>query len=382
MSNLTLTQSFSPPESGPDPAPPLAGDATVASAVATDEVAGASAASDAVAAIETSEAGEASGAGDSLQTIDPRDSTGPAGGPSPLPEGEEPGCDRDPLGAWLASPAGRYVLDWQRQQLAGLLADRFGYYAVQLGWPQVEALEANRMPTRLRVGLAGQPGDVQVERFDELPFESQSIDLVVVVHQLETSPQPHLVLREIDRILRPEGHLVVTGFNPMSLWGLRHQGSRSRLRPVIGPEGQMIGVPRLRDWCKLLGLEVGVASYGLHAPMCRSQKGFDRVRFLDRAGERWWPILGAAYVMTAIKRVRGMRLIGPAWRKAVASPSPAVAASNRAIGNRAGNRIAGRASQPNASRAIMAAEAGTDPRESAVILPLRRRPSARAAGRY
>ncbi len=289
---------------------------------------------------------------------------GASAGGAPRQPGEG---GNDPLASWLASPAGRYLLAWQREQLASLLADRFGYYAVQLGWPQVPALEANRMPSRLRIGLAGQPGDVLVDRFDELPFESQSVDLVVVVHQLETSPQPHLVLREIDRILRPEGQLVVTGFNPISLWGLRHHWGGSRLAEVIGPHGHMIGVPRLRDWCKLLGLEVGVASYGLHAPMCRSIKGFERVRFLDRAGERWWPILGAAYVITAIKRVRGMRLIGPSWRSTVTAPSPVVVASNRSLERRA--------------LSVPLVAAGKGPRESAVVLPLRRRPSPRATGR-
>jgi SAM-dependent methyltransferase len=305
---------------------------------------------------------------------DRKRSVGPASGPPPgqRPPGHEPtgSIGSDPLATWLESPAAHYLLGWERQQLAGLLADRFGYYAVQLGLPQVAALEANRMPTRIRVGLGCQPADVRVERFDELPFDTQSIDLVVVMHQLESSDRPHRMLREIDRILRPEGHLVVAGFNPLSLWGLRHQMNGAGLRAVIGPSGQMIGVPRLRDWCKLLGLEVGESIYGLHAPMCRSQRGFDRMRFLDRAGDRWWPILGAAYIVTAIKRVRGMRLIGPRWRKPVAAPSPAVAASNRGTVRR------------SAVNAPQRSGSGRHHRESAVILPLRRRPLPPAAGRY
>jgi len=36
---------------------------------------------------------------------------------------------------------------------------------------------------------------------------------------------------------------------------------------------------------------------------------------MDRAGPRWWPILGGLYVVRAVKRVHGMRLITPAWRK-------------------------------------------------------------------
>jgi hypothetical protein len=42
----------------------------------------------------------------------------------------------------------------------------------------------------------------------------------------------------------------------------------------------------------------------------RSDQWLARWAFLEKAGDRWWPVLGSVYLVTAVKRVRGMRLIG------------------------------------------------------------------------
>jgi hypothetical protein len=44
------------------------------------------------------------------------------------------------------------------------------------------------------------------------------------------------------------------------------------------------------------------------------EKWLQRFRWLDAAGDRWWPIGGAVYVIQAIKRVPGMRLLMPKWK--------------------------------------------------------------------
>jgi SAM-dependent methyltransferase len=275
-------------------------------------------------------------------------------------------------GDWLASPAGQYVMRWETEQLSRLVVDMFGYYALQLGFLELDALQANRMPHRIRVSMAaGRPADeplpaartpdLLVAGFADLPLESQSVDLVVLPHQLEFSPAPHQILREVDRVLRPEGRLVVVGMNPLSLWGLRQSLSRRPLTPFLPPTGQLIGIPRLRDWMKLLSFEIDSGYYGCYAPPCRTQKWLDRMRFLENAGDRWWPICGAVYMVSAVKRVRGMRLIGPAWKRRPApKAAPAVAVSGRSISNRAsgdGPRVSDR----------------TYSRGSGVILPFRRR---------
>jgi len=79
----------------------------------------------------------------------------------------------------------------------------------------------------------------------------------------------------------------------------------------------------------LLGFEVEVGEFGCYRPGVSSEKWLQRLEWMDRAGARWWPILGAAYFLVAVKRVRGMRLLGPAWKTAPASARKSVSVANR-----------------------------------------------------
>lgn len=240
--------------------------------------------------------------------------------PGILRSGEPVRDARTAWRAWLASPPGRYVLDWEQAQFDAAVADLFGFHAMQCGLPEIDALRDNRMPHRIH---ACEPGDLVaqntahlvLDRFEELPIGSQTLDLVVLPHVLEFASDPHRVLREIDRVLRPEGRVILSGFNPVSLWGARQGIGRAIGRsPFLPVEAQFIGLPRLRDWFKLLSFEAERGRYGCYRPPCRTQRWLDRTRFMEAAGDRWWPICGATYVVTAIKRTWGMRLVGPAWR--------------------------------------------------------------------
>ena len=206
---------------------------------------------------------------------------------------------------WLETPQGRYLLGWEQAELDRVVADIFGYYAVQLGLPQVPLLGANRMPHR--VVCAPEDADVRANAF-ELPFATASLDLVVLPHVLEFSPHPHRVLREVERVLVPEGSVVISGFNPLSLWGLRRLVAR---RGAEAPwSGHYRSAMRIRDWLTLLGFEIQESRFGCYAPPLRTPRWLERWGCVDRAGSRWWPVLGAVYTVVAVKRSRGMHLIG------------------------------------------------------------------------
>ncbi|MDD2884145.1 MAG: methyltransferase domain-containing protein [Dechloromonas sp.] len=214
------------------------------------------------------------------------------------------------LDAWLASPQGRYVLAWEQQQLDAAVADVFGFNALQLGLPQCDFLRANRMALRCRVCDIGQV-DLRCD-LCALPFANQSVDLVILPHVLEFAADPHQILREVERILIPEGQIIIVGFNPLSLWGLRRQTRRT---PVFPWNGSYLSPSRLKDWLKLLGFEVDRGQFGCYAPPCEQQQWLQRWRFAESAGRRWWTFSGAIYLLRAIKRVHGMRLLTPNWRK-------------------------------------------------------------------
>ncbi len=241
-------------------------------------------------------------------------------------------CSTERLAQFLCSAPGRYLLDWEQTHLDAAVSDIFGYHALQLGLPEIDALRENRMPLRLcasdRTALRRKEGDESstrspahrvavINRYEELPFASASIDLVVLPHVLEFADEPHRVLREVDRVLVPDGHVVITGFNPASLWGMRHALTRLGLSPYVPAQAQFIGLPRLKDWLKLLSFEPHRGRFGCYVPWARSAAWLSRWSFMEKAGDRWWPVLGGVYMLTAVKRVHGMHLVGriKKWRE-------------------------------------------------------------------
>jgi SAM-dependent methyltransferase len=228
------------------------------------------------------------------------------------------------LRQWLQTPAGQYVLQWEQAHLDVAVANLFGFHALQLGMPELDTLRANRMPHRWVVADA--PGEAETQPitsaaaavtlscdFDALPFGNASLDLVVLPHSLELARDPHLALREVERVLVPEGRIVIVGFNPSSLWGVRQQLGRLWGSPpdLFMPGNQeLMRYGRLRDWLRLLSFEVENGRFGCYRPPLNSSTWLTRFAWADRLGEHWWPVLGAVYFVVAVKRVRGMRLVG------------------------------------------------------------------------
>lgn len=224
--------------------------------------------------------------------------------------------------SWLQTPSGQYLLSWEQTQFDERVADVFGYHALQLGLPSLVALQANRMPQRWLALQAGKGVTTLTTgcsliftEFESLPFDTQSLDLIVLPHTLELSADPHQLLREAERVLRPEGRLLISAFNPWSLWGARQKIGHWTGYQFLPEVRGMISLPRLKDWLKLLNFELQGGCFGCYRPPCRSDKGLARTSFFDPAGDRWWPVLGAVYILMAVKRVAGMRLIGPAWKQ-------------------------------------------------------------------
>jgi SAM-dependent methyltransferase len=215
---------------------------------------------------------------------------------------------------WLSTPPGRYLLAREQAYFDATVADIFGYNALQLGLPGHDFLAGSRIAFRLQVDPAA-PAGLRAD-FRDLPVASNSIDLVVLPHVLEFSENPHQVLREVARVLVPEGQVVIAAFNPWSLWGCRRAFGRKTTYPW---NGRFIHLPRIKDWLTLLGLEMSGGQMACYAPPCVTDQWLNRFAFMDAAGDRWWPIAGGVYFLQAVKRVRGLRLIMPKWTNRLAA---------------------------------------------------------------
>lgn len=222
------------------------------------------------------------------------------------------------LQTWYSTALGQQLALQEQELLHATLANLFGYHLVQVGrLDSADWLAASRVSHRVVLDFPGCHGGHSREGYlvgepQCLPLQSDSIDVVVLPHVLEFSHFPHEVLREVERVLIPEGHLVMLAFNPWSLWGT--------WRPLAGWQGRtpwcarFLGTTRLKDWLALLGFDVITVQGYFFGPPFQSDAMMRRLGFLERMGERFWPVMGASNLLVARKRVTTLTPIRPRWR--------------------------------------------------------------------
>ncbi|MGD8910183.1 MAG: methyltransferase domain-containing protein [Chromatiales bacterium] len=212
-------------------------------------------------------------------------------------------CLQKQLDAWFETRLGQTLMDQELACLQEKAAAIFGYHVVQIGLPCHGFELLKQSPARNRVILdsaSTQPGiDIKGDpRF--LPLASDSIDGIILPHTLDFSPDPHQLVREVERVLIPEGKVLLSGFNPWSLWGV---GRLFRRRSGNMPWCSHFFMPkRVQDWFSLLGFDLEEVAYLHYRPPIHNQLVMQKLAFMEYLGRRAWPMLGGVYVMQAVKR--------------------------------------------------------------------------------
>ena len=230
------------------------------------------------------------------------------------------------LRQWYDSPLGQRIAQAESALLSQALPNLFGYHLLQIGRLTPENwLSDSRVshcsimdfpPAGLSDGNSwfhGLP--------DALPIQTDSVDVVVLPHTLEFSLTPHDILREVDRILVPEGHLVMLVFNPRSMWSFWRWSLGWRKK--VPWCGRFLSTARIKDWMALLGFDVMNIQGYFYQPPIQSNRLTRRLGFSEGLGKRCWPFLGAANMIVAKKRVTTLTPIRQGWRtqpKQVVSP--------------------------------------------------------------
>lgn len=232
-----------------------------------------------------------------------------------MSEYDFPTPPRERLRAWFDSPLGQSLQAIETNRLRGVLPHLFGIVAVQLGRiGRLDMLDSCVAPTRILLDpRPGRDGMIPVRGAPEaLPFDAKSADLVLLPHTLDFCDDPHQALREVSRVLRPEGHAVILGFNPVSLWGFRRLLAR---RPRAAPWcSRFLRLARIKDWLALLDFEVTHGHMLFYRPPLARGRLVERLRFLDKMGDRWWPMTAAVYLVVAKKRVFGVTPLPVSWK--------------------------------------------------------------------
>lgn len=216
---------------------------------------------------------------------------------------------------WLDSCLGEYLKAKEQLVFDQAVSDVFGFNAVQIGMLEMDLLRNSRIPYCLQAAV--DKGAVRCDSM-QLPFLNNSIDLLLLPHGLDFSQNPQQTLREAERVLLPEGHIMISGFNPLGAWGIKRLLGK---RDQFPWDSSFLSLLRIKDWLALLGFELVDSSMACYAPPFSKHKTLQRFQWMDRAGQRWWPMMGGVYFVVAKKKVLGMRLIRPNWNKAKFKPS-------------------------------------------------------------
>lgn len=211
---------------------------------------------------------------------------------------------------WLASPLGLYLQEQEQALFDNAVHDIFGFNALQFGMLEMPLLRNCRIPYQYRADVSA--GQLQCESH-RLPFSADTLDMLLLPHTLDLSEHPHQTLREAARVLVPEGHLIITGFNPVSAWGLRRLANDKGTYPW---DANFLSLMRVKDWLTLLDFEIVDSRMTCHRLPFQHKRFCGRSNLVERLGGRLWPMMGGVYFVLAKKRVLGMRLIKPAWSKA------------------------------------------------------------------
>lgn len=213
---------------------------------------------------------------------------------------------------WYRSPLGQQLIDDLRSQLEPVLATTFGYYALQIGCASHsrQVLESCRVKRQFSLGKENVEVDLQAYP-SFLPIANDSVDLVVMMHYLSNTNEPHAILREASRVLIPEGKLIIIDFNPLSLWGLRHF-FQSWLEQVPWG-GHYFTARRLTDWMQLLGFDQQKHyRVGYMPPVQRSSEA-RRLSWLEKALKKWFRFSGALNVLVFDKNISPMTPVRHRW---------------------------------------------------------------------
>lgn len=214
--------------------------------------------------------------------------------------------------SWQALPNGEVIKKAIEQELAPWWQKFFGYHLIKVGALSSEIEIPNctinhKVNISSKYGLADVVGDI-----DDLPLQEHSVDVCLLSHTLEFSLDPHHVVREANRVLIPNGYLVLTGFNPLSLVGLNRLLPYRRSKT---PWNEHFFSPmRVKDWLHLMGFEILADQRCLYTSLTGKMSEDNLYKKWHHFARSYLPALGSVYVIVAKKRVLPLTPIKPTWQ--------------------------------------------------------------------
>lgn len=213
---------------------------------------------------------------------------------------------------WQTLPMGEALKKITEERLSEVTNKMFGYHIVKVG-DLSSQLELTNCPIKHRISQSNATliGPGLLAESNALPFTENSIDAFILAHELDFAQDPHQILREIDRCIVPNGHVVICGFNPYSLMGL------FKWLPIkrgnLLHDARMFSRGRIKDWLGLLGYQVTEEVRFVHASLFFEGKLNSESRW-TRFASKYLSFFASMYLIVGKKREIPLSLIKPVWK--------------------------------------------------------------------
>ena len=218
----------------------------------------------------------------------------------------------DEVSHWFSSPLGRHVLMTEAAVLDQLLPGMFGYHLVQVSVQDQELHQSSTIRNKFSISLVKNGSRGIVATPAQTPLANDSVDVILLHHLLDFTHSHQDVLREISRVTIPMGHVVIIGFNPLSIWGI--WAAFARYGGVVPWNGSFIWPARLMDYLNLMNFKIDRAQYAIYGlPVARWSGGIND--YSKGVSRRLNLPLGSVYVIVAQKQVGSIRTLKPIWRR-------------------------------------------------------------------
>jgi len=211
---------------------------------------------------------------------------------------------------------GEYLLQAERQTLAKLLQQHYGKHALLIGVPQQEVLLESTVIAchNILSPLIHSKDKASYIEGDlhELPILTGSMDLVILPHTLEFIDNPRQLLAEACRIIKPEGLIVVCGFNPLSWWGVKKIFANNHTIPW---SGNFFPAGKIKNWLKLADFEMEIQRFTLFSPPTTTPNIYKNFNLFEKIGHSLFPFFVGVYVLLARAKVVPLTPIKLKWKQ-------------------------------------------------------------------
>lgn len=211
-----------------------------------------------------------------------------------------------PITDWLQLSEGQHLQKETQHLVNNTISHCFGYHLLKLGQLSTQ-LKTDQCPIHHQINCAEEGADIGIRSdLNHLPFQDASIDACILVHELDFSSDPHQLLREIDRVLTLDGMLIISGYNPYSMFGLK-----SLLTPKNTHTARLFSPNRVIDWLHVLGFEIKQKH---HFDYISPQPTNHLTKLIESIGQRYLSFFCSVYFIVAKKHCTPMTPVKPSLR--------------------------------------------------------------------